>query len=151
MMFQMRLHGLDGGHGKSACSTPGVHSGKEAAERLAKVRQFPRCRCQHASAGIRFGEINSPCLFVISSATSRSSHRKRGKNFLVTTAFRHGLASLCVEGGGELGEAAHLVQVHFLGHLLGVVDEVGAEECGQCQQAHGRGLGGSNGVDAFRI
>ena len=41
------------------------------------------------------------------------------------------MTSLCEKGGGELGEATHLVQVHFLGHLLGVVDEVGAEERGQ--------------------
>ena len=63
----------------------------------------------------------------------------------------HGIPSLCEKGGGELGEAAHLVQVHLLGHLLGVVDEVGAEERGQNQQAHGHGLRGSNGIDAFSI
>ena len=70
---------------------------------------------------------------------------------LIHGACGHGVPSLCEDGGGELGEAAHLVQVHLLGHLLGVVDEVGAEERGQSQQAHGHGLRGSNGVDAFRI
>ncbi len=52
---------------------------------------------------------------------------------------------------GELCEAPHLVQVHLLGHLHGVVDEVGAEECGDSQQACIHGLRGSNGINAFRV
>ena len=38
-----------------------------------------------------------------------------------------------------------------MGHLLGVVDEVGAEECGYSQQARIHGLRGSNAIDAFRV
>ena len=63
----------------------------------------------------------------------------------------HGLPFLHKQRPGELGEAPHLVQVHLLGHLLGVVDEVGAEECGDSQHAHGHGLGGSNSIDAFCV
>ena len=63
----------------------------------------------------------------------------------------HGLPFLHEERPGELGEAPHLVQVHLLGHLFGVVDEVGAKECGDSQQAHGHGLRGSNGVNTFCV
>ena len=51
--------------------------------------------------------------------------------------FPHGLPFLNEQGPEELGEAPHLVQVHILWHLHGVLDEVGAEECGDSQQAHG--------------
>ena len=65
--------------------------------------------------------------------------------------YPHGLPFLHEQRPGELGEAPHFVQVHLLGHLHGVVDEVGAEECGDSQQAHGHGFGGPNGIDAFRV
>ena len=64
---------------------------------------------------------------------------------------RHCLPTLSKERGRELGETPHLVEVHLLRHLRGVVDEEGAEECGDGEQAHGPGLRGSDGIDTLIV
>ena len=38
-----------------------------------------------------------------------------------------------------MGETPHIVEVHLLRYLKLYIDEEGAEECGECEQAHGHG------------
>ena len=124
--------------------------GKEAAKEPAQGCEVPRFGCQHTSVQ----ELGWRNLFTLPVGHSKryvSEQPKKVREEFLHGVGGHGVPSLCEDGGGELGEAAHLVQVHFLGHFLGVVDEVGAEECGQSQQAHGHDLGGFNGVGAFCI
>ena len=50
-----------------------------------------------------------------------------------------------------LGEATHLVQICLLGHVLSIVDEVGAKEYGDRQPGHGHGLGSCKCINSFYV
>ena len=48
-------------------------------------------------------------------------------------------------------ERPHFMKVYIFRDILGVVDEEGAEECGEGEQAHGHLLRGSHGINTLCI
>ena len=48
-------------------------------------------------------------------------------------------------------ERPHFMKVYIFWDILGVVDEEGAEECGEGEQAHGHRLRGSHGSSSTVI
>ena len=74
--------GVDAWHGKNVA----FHSGEEAAKRLAQLCRLASFRCQHTSVQEPVTEMVWPALSVAFSVMTHSSHRKWGKNFLMTSS-----------------------------------------------------------------